>query len=256
MPRLLVVEGSTAEAIKETVAKGGMAHSRRYGIVLEKLGADVDCHFAHPSEDGTAALPKGTAFSDFEGAVWTGSPLHVYDEGPAVLGQIAFAERLYASGVPIFGSCWGLQIMSRALGGHVVKNPMGREAGIALDLELNSAGRAHPMYAGKPPTFECFTVHLDIVEEPAAGTKVLAANAMAPIQAASIETGGGRFWGVQYHPEFNAGDMLRIFGNIGEILVDEGSYENAAAVTAMCNRFREGPNSYDRIEIKNWLASL
>jgi len=256
MPRLLVVEGSTAEAISETVAKGGMAHSRRYAIVLEKLGADVDCHFAHPSEGGLNALPNGTAFSDFDGAVWTGSPLHVYHENSAVLGQIAFAEALYASGLPIFGSCWGLQIMTRALGGRVVKNPRGREAGIAQGLHLNAEGVSHPMFEGKPSSFECFTVHLDEVAEMAPGTKVLAANAMAPVQAASIETAGGRFWGVQYHPEFNSADMLRIFGNISEMLVTEGTYESKTAVDTMCERIRTGPNNYDRIELKNWLASL
>lgn len=256
MTRLLVVEGSTASAIAETVARGGMAHSRRYAVVLEKLGADVDCQFAHPSEDGARALPKGAAFTDFDGAVWTGSPLHVYDEGPAVLNQIAFAEKLYASCVPIFGSCWGLQIMTRALGGRIHTNPRGREAGIAQDLTLNDAGRTHPMYAGKAETFECFTVHLDEVAEIAPGTKVLASNPVSPVQAASIETGGGRFWGVQYHPEFNAADMLRIFGNIAETLVTEGTYQSPDAVAQVCDRFKSGPNNYDRLELKNWMARL
>lgn len=256
MTRLLVVEGSTASAIAETVARGGMAHSRRYAVVLEKFGADVDCHFAHPSEEGAHALPKGTAFTDFDGAVWTGSPLHVYEEGPEVLRQITFAEKLYASGIPIFGSCWGLQIMTRALGGRVHKNPRGREAGIAKGLHLNNAGRAHPMYAGKAEVFECFTVHLDEVETTAPGTTILASNEVSPIQAASIETGGGRFWGVQYHPEFNAADMLRIFGTIGEMLVTEGTYESRDMVEAMCGRFKSGPNAYDRLELSNWLASL
>jgi GMP synthase (glutamine-hydrolysing) len=99
-------------------------------------------------------------------------------------------------------------------------------------------------------------VHLDEVAEVAPGTNVLASNAMSPVQAASIEVSGGRFWGVQYHPEFNAADMLRIFGAIGEGLVTEGTYESQKAVDAMCEHFRTGPNNYDRIELKNWLASL
>jgi GMP synthase (glutamine-hydrolysing) len=256
MTHLLIVEGNTKDGIAEVRTRGGEAHSRNYAKVLENLGEDVTCAFAHPSEDGRGALPAGTDFSDFDGAVWTGSPLHVYKEEPPVLNQLAFAEALYASGTPIFGSCWGLQIMTRALGGRVAKNPRGREAGIARGLHLTKEGRAHPMYKGKAETFECFAVHLDDVEQPAPGAVVLAKNTMSPVQAASIEVGGGRFWGVQYHPEFSTQEMLRIFATIGDALVTEGTYESAAAVDAVRDEMKSGPAAYDRIELRNWLASL
>ena len=256
MKRLLVVEGNTAEGIMEIARNGRRAHSRNYAELLRDLDESVECEFAQPSEEGIHALPEGTAFADFEGAVLTGSPLHAYADDSAVLNQLRFAELLYASGIPIFGSCWGLQIMTRALGGRIRKNPKGREVGIAKGFCLNEAGRAHPMYVGKTNPFECFTVHLDEVEDLAPGSTILAHNKMSAVQAASIETGGGRFWGVQYHPEFNKAEMTRIFNIVAKQLVDEGTYENPAAVDQMRKQIAQGPTAFDRIELRNWLSSL
>jgi len=254
--RLLVVEGNTAEGIKEIARHGRRALSRNYAEVLNELDKGIDCEIAQPCEDGIHALPKGTAFADFDGAVWTGSPLHINGDDPAVLNQLRFAELLYASGVPVFGSCWGLQVMTRALGGRIRKNPNGREVGIAQNLQLNEMGRAHPMYADKANSFECFTVHLDEVEEPAPGSIVLARNEMSDVQAASIETSGGRFWGVQYHPEFDNAEMTRIFSYLGKLLIDEGTFESLAAADQMRKKIAQAPSAFDRLELRNWLSSL
>ncbi len=253
--RILVVEGNTEEGMGKTIADGWRPNHERYANVLQGLSEGVQCEFAFPSERGREALPEGFALGDFSGTVWTGSPLHVYKETAAVKGQLTFAERLYASGVPVFGSCWGLQVMTRALGGRVRKNPKGREIGIATDLEFGDAGRAHPMFGGKGTPFACFTVHLDEVEEPAPGTTVLAHNSMSAVQAVSIET-GGRFWGVQYHPEFSYDDLTRIIDDLKKQLIQEGTCGDAAAVAALRAQVANGPRAFDRIELRNWLATL
>ena len=256
MTRLLVVEGNTAEGMEAMLAGGRSLIHHRYATVMEGLDEDVHCEFAFPSELGRNALPEGFAFVDFAGAVWTGSPLHIYEESGAVLGQLAFAEALYASGVPIFGSCWGLQIMTRALGGRIRENPRGREIGVVNDIRLNADGSAHSMFKDKPDGFQCFTVHLDEVEEPAPGAMVLASNEMSAVQAAAIETSGGRFWGVQYHPEFNASDVTGIYRVLKDQLVREGTYDSGDTVIRAIKAINEGPATYDRTELKNWLASL
>ena len=41
--------------------------------------------------------------------MFPGSPLHIYDSDPCVTRQIDFARSAFAAGVPVWGSCWGLQ---------------------------------------------------------------------------------------------------------------------------------------------------
>ena len=44
----------------------------------------------------------------------------------------------------MFGSCWGLQVITAAAGGSVRKNPKGREIGFGRGIRLTEAGRKHP----------------------------------------------------------------------------------------------------------------
>ena len=46
-----------------------------------------------------------------------------YDPTPCVSRQIDFARAAFAIGVPIWGSCWGLQLAVVGLGGSVRRNP-------------------------------------------------------------------------------------------------------------------------------------
>jgi GMP synthase (glutamine-hydrolysing) len=61
-------------------------------------------------------------------AVWiSGSPFNAYKpEQPSVRDQIELTREIWNGGIPAFGSCWGLQLMTAALGGTVSSN--GRRA--------------------------------------------------------------------------------------------------------------------------------
>src|SRR5439155_3824199 len=110
------------------------------------------------------ALPFGTTVSDFDGVMFPGSPLHIYDPMPCVTRQIDFARAAFAAGVPVWGSCWGLQLATVALGGAVRRNPRGRELPIARAITLTEAGRVHPLLASRPPIFDALCSHIDEIE--------------------------------------------------------------------------------------------
>jgi GMP synthase (glutamine-hydrolysing) len=133
------------------------------------------------------------------------------------------------SKTPLFGSCWGLQVITVAAGGTVRANPKGREIGVARRIALTSAGWEHPMYAGKASVFDAVTVHLDEVDILAPGTMVLASNAQSDVQAAEIVVDGAVAWGTQYHPEFSLGDMAAIVRRYGSRLMKEGFFADAMA---------------------------
>jgi GMP synthase (glutamine-hydrolysing) len=161
--------------------------------------------------------------------VLTGSHLHLYHGGDAVTRQVELMRAVYASGVPAFGSCWGIQIGAAAAGGDVRANPAGREIGFARNLSATEAGRGHPLLRGRPPAFACPAVHLDAVTAAPPDCTVLAANPVSGIQAAEIRHGGGVFWGVQYHPEFDLFELACILERMTGVLVAEGFCADEAA---------------------------
>jgi GMP synthase (glutamine-hydrolysing) len=226
-PRLLVCEGNTAELRAKQVAAGGKIMSDGYADLLRELlpGAVVD--ICYPADPGTN-LPIG-GLEGYDGVAITGSALNVYDGGPEVTGQIELAREVLKAKTPLFGSCWGLQVVTVAAGGTVRPNPKGREIGIGRRIALTQAGRTHPMYRGKGSVFDAVTVHLDEVEILAPGTTVLAANAQSDVQAAEIVVDGAVAWGTQYHPEFSLGDMAAIVRRYGSRLMREGFFADAAA---------------------------
>jgi GMP synthase (glutamine-hydrolysing) len=225
MPRLLVVEGNTAELRARQVAAGGQIMSDGYADLLRKLLPDAVVDICYPADPGANLAAGGLAA--YDGVAITGSALNVYDAGPAIDPQIELTREVLRSKAPLFGSCWGLQVITVAAGGTVRPSPKGRELGIGRHIALTQAGRAHPMFAGKASVFDAVTVHLDEVEIMAPGTTVLAANAHSDVQAAEITVDGAVAWGVQYHPEFSLADMAAIMRRYGSRLMHEGFFADA-----------------------------
>ena len=129
-PRLLVIEGNTAENRANHVAAGGTVASAGYAELLQDLLPSAVVDICFPADPG-ANLPNGQALEGYDGVAITGSGLHVYEASPAVTNQIELTRAALKSGTPVFGSCWGLQVLTVAAGGAVRKNPKGREIGRA-----------------------------------------------------------------------------------------------------------------------------
>jgi GMP synthase (glutamine-hydrolysing) len=225
-PRLLVCEGNTAELRAQQAAVGSPIMSEGYADLLRKLLPDAVVDICYPADPG-ANLPIG-GLASYDGVAITGSALNVYDRGPRIDPQIELAREVLKARTPLFGSCWGLQVITVATGGVVRANPKGREIGVGRKIALTPEGRAHPMYAGKASVFDAVTVHLDEVETLAPGTTVLAANAYSDVQAAEIKVDGAVAWAVQYHPEFSLADMAGIIRRYGARLITEGFFADEA----------------------------
>lgn len=226
-PRLLVVEGNTAEARARYQALGGRAANEGYADVLRALcpGARVDVCF--PADVG-ANLPDRSGVDGYDGVAITGSALNIYDLGPPITRQIDLARAVFETEVPFFGSCWGLQVATVAAGGTVRRNPRGRELGFARGIMLTEAGEEHDLYWDKGPVFDAITVHLDEVEETARGTTILATNAWSAVQAAEIKTRRCTFWGVQYHPEYSFADIAAILRRVQSSAIEQGLFKGEA----------------------------
>jgi GMP synthase (glutamine-hydrolysing) len=228
-PRLLVIEGNSPQTTADHVAVGGTAASKGYSDLLRELLPGTVVDICYPG-DPTALLPEGSSLEGYDGIAITGSSLHVYNGGPEVMRQIDLVRAALKTGTPLFGSCWGLQVITAAAGGSVRKNPKGRELGFGRGIRLTEAGRKHPMYAGKLDVFNAPTVHLDEVESLAPGTTVLATNAVSDVQSAEIRTNGSTAWAVQYHPEYPLREVAAIVRRIGTRLIEEGFFADEADI--------------------------
>jgi GMP synthase (glutamine-hydrolysing) len=228
-PAILVIDGNRASIRQQQVAVGGQPSGEGYAQVLQSLAA-VRCDIVRPA-DGEVRFACGGGVGGYDGVAITGSALNVYDSGPHIERQVELARAVLESGVPFFGSCWGLQVAVCAAGGRVRRNPRGREFGFARRIELAAEGRHHPMFTGKPAVFEAITVHRDDIEALPQGAVVLASNDMG-VQALELRHGRGTFWGVQYHPEYSFEEIAATALRYGATLIEEGLFADRPELEA------------------------
>ncbi len=255
--RILIVEGNTA-ATGHTLQQAGLPpYAQSFASVLLSLHPEVSTEIAYPCEHPDGGLPAGSRIEDYHGIAWTGSSLCISEgETPPVQAQLSLARRAFASGVPVFGSCWGMQVMTCALGGQVTRNPGGREIGMARHIQLSAAGMGHPMFEGKPHCFDALASHRDEVTSLPAGAELLAGNHHSPVQALSIERDGGQFWGVQYHPEFDLETIATLIRLRGDTLLAEGFFKDAQDVERYTDKLIALYRDLDRRDSLAWQLGI
>jgi GMP synthase (glutamine-hydrolysing) len=117
--------------------------------------------------------------------------------GPAstiAAGAPRVNKELFASGIPILGICYGMQLLTRMLGGRVERSAQ-REYGKArLDITA-----ATPLFANVADHSTVWMSHGDSVVVPAPGYHVTARSADGTI--AAIENRPLNIFAVQFHPE-------------------------------------------------------
>jgi GMP synthase (glutamine-hydrolysing) len=122
--------------------------------------------------------------------VLSGGPSSVYEEGSPDL-QPGILEL----GVPVFGICYGFQLMAKHLGGEVGKTGL-REYGATTASITN---QETPLFAGQPSTQTTWMSHGDQVQSAPPGFEVLASTDATTVAAfGSLER---QMFGVQWHPE-------------------------------------------------------
>ncbi len=232
--RFLVAEIEPAQSRAERRDSVGRSSGETYLALLDRLSPGTTCDRIKPV-DADAALPQGSSLASYDGVFLTGSPLSFHEEGPETRRAVAFVRAVFASGVPSFGSCAGLQVATVAAGGRVRPGP-GREMGFARRIVPTDAGRTHPLLAGRASAYDAGSIHTDEVEALPADATLLAGNACTPVQAAEIRAEGGTFWGVQYHPELDLGEIAQALRRQADDVVEAGLAQHRTDVESYADR--------------------
>ena len=125
---------------------------------------------------------------DPQALILSGGPSSVYEDGAPQLDA-----EIFELGLPIFGICYGFQIMTRALGGEVAKTGA-REYG-RTQMRIDGG----ILHAGLPEEHPVWMSHGDSVTRAPEGFEVTASTPGAPV--AAFENAERKLAGVQYHPE-------------------------------------------------------
>jgi len=164
----------------------------------------------------------------FTHVILSGSAHSILDDHDFVAPTEAVVRRANARGIPIFGICYGSQMVVRALLGreHVRRNGSGVEIGwLPTDVVDESGG----WFRGLPRPFFTWHSHYDEVCDLPDGFTVLARTRQCAIQAWECPT--LRLFGTQFHPEMDLEEGNRTFAMEREQLALEG-YDAGALIEA------------------------
>lgn len=140
---------------------------------------------------------------DADGFIITGSSSSVTERAPWMLRAEELFREIHAAKTPLFGICFGHQIIGQALGGEVAKNPRGREIG-TVSVRVHD-GAEDPILAGLPLVFKANNTHVDSVVKLPPGARVLAST---DLETNAVFVVGDTTKCVQFHPEID-GDAMR-----------------------------------------------
>ena len=136
-----------------------------------------------------SATAAEIAAKDPAAIILSGGPSSVYEDGSPALDP-----EILELGVPIFGICYGFQVLAHHLGGRVDKT--GKKEYGGTDLTVNKSGT---LLGGQPLSQVCWMSHGDQVVQAPEGFDVLASTATTPV--AAFESKERKIYGVQWHPE-------------------------------------------------------
>jgi len=119
--------------------------------------------------DAGEAVPADP--TEFGGLVFMGGPMSVNDALPWIAPVLQLIRAGVAADVPVLGHCLGGQLMAKALGGAVTRNPV-KEIGWG-DVAVLDTAQARHWFGHVAPSFVSFHWHGETFSVPPGAQRVL-----------------------------------------------------------------------------------
>ena len=259
MKKILIVEGNTAEENRSFTEAGIKTHTESLRESLKYISKDLIIDVVNPSSDKNI-----DSFNDklhtFDGLIWGGSSLNIYNDTPEIKKQIEFMKNCQNKVKNILGICWGMQVAVTAAGGQV-KKANTSNVGIAKEIEINEYGLKHPLYKDIEKKFNSPAFNYDeVVKIPEKGI-CLASNKINKVQSLYFQINKTRVWGLQYHPEITYEKMISLINfrrkrliEYRKVFKNENDLENH--ISFIEKEIQVTVKEKKMLELKNWLKEL
>ncbi len=175
---------------------------------------------------------------DFSGLCFMGGPMSVNDDLPWITPVLALIRNAVAAGVPVIGHCLGGQLMAKALGGTVTRNPV-KELGWGR-VETTAPAATH--WLGDLAGFDAFHWHGETFSIPPGAIRILK-SAYCANQAFVM----GPHFGLQCHVEMTEA-MIRLRNRAW---ADEKATPGPAVQTATATGVSHPPAPHPRCSFRS-----
>ena len=107
MKKILIVEGNLREENQNFSSLGIQTHTQSLKDSLAFFTNDLDIDVVNPSSDEKIE-EKIHQLNKYEGLIWGGSSLNIYNDTPEIRRQILFMRECQKKVKNILAICWGM----------------------------------------------------------------------------------------------------------------------------------------------------
>ena len=259
MKKLLIVEGNLREENKNFSNVGIQTHTESLKDSLNYYTKELIFDVVNPSSDESLDTIKNN-LSKYDGLIWGGSSLNIYNDTPEIRKQIEFMKECQKKVKNILAICWGMQVAVTAAGGEV-KKADGSHIGIANEIIINKNGLNHPLYKNKENRFNSPAFNFDEVKTLPENAICLASNKINKVQSLYFKVNETNVWGLQYHPEITYEKMISLIEFRKDRLIENRKVFKSESdvknhVSFIKSEISISNKEKRMVELKNWLNSL
>ena len=256
---ILIVEGNLREENRNFSGVGIQTHTESLKDSLNHFTNNLNFDVVNPSSDENLSLVN-EKLSNYDGLIWGGSSLNIYNDTPEIKRQIEFMKECQKKVKNILAICWGMQVAVTAAGGEV-KKATNSHIGIANEIMLSKDGLNHPLYRDKDNRFNSPAFNFDEVVTLPNDATHLASNKINKVQSIHFKSGVSDIWGLQYHPEITYDKMITLIKfrkekliNVRKCFKDEEEIHNH--IKFIEEEIKRSKKENRMLELKNWLDYL
>ena len=253
---ILIVEGNNRTDSEFFIRVAGASAADNLKNLISLIEPLSNIEIINPSrDDDTKNALKN--MSKYNGIVFTGGAMRINDMTDIIKKHINFASNCFTQKNKILAICWGLQVCSTAAGGKVNPGKNGAHIGIASNVVINNNGEKHFIYKNKKKIFTSPAFNFDEVAELPKNAILLSSDKVNNVMGVSFNVANSEIIGLQYHPDYEYSQMLKLIAGRKERLftnknfLNEEEYEKHISYIKSENELL---NFNDRTcEVKNWL---
>ena len=259
MKKILIVEGNLREE-NESFSKAGIqTHTESLKDSLNYFTKELNFEVINPSSDQNLQSVNKNLES-YDGLIWGGSSLNIYDDTPEIKRQIEFMRECQKKVKNILAICWGMQVAVTAAGGDV-KKADSSHIGIANAITINENGLNHPLYKNKDQKFNSPAFNFDEVKTLPKDAICLASNKINKVQSLYFQINDTKIWGLQYHPEITYEKMISLIEfRKNRLISNRKVFKDEKEINNHISFIRDEISISDKkkrmTELNNWLNNL